>query len=99
MKRPGETPAVSRNVIKETSSVADIEKPVEIPGESTDITKETTEPMNDTSDQTQDCKCEQCDYINETEKGLRQHIARKHKNKDVKKCSFNSTLQAPAFLQ
>ena len=65
MKRPGETPAVSRNVIKETSSVADIEKPVEIPGESTDINIETTEHMNDTSDQTRYCKCDQCDYLNE----------------------------------
>ena len=79
MERPGETPAVSRNFFKETSSAADIEKSVEIPGESTDINIETTEHMNDTSDQTRDCKCEQCDYLNETKKGLRQHIARKHK--------------------
>ena len=57
MERPGETPAVSRDVIKETYSAAYIEKPVEIPSESTDITKETIEHMNDTSDQTMDCKC------------------------------------------
>ena len=84
MERPVETPAVSRDVIKETSSAAYIEKPVEIPSESTDITKETTEHMNDTSDQTMDCKCEQCDFIDKTEKGLKQHIAKKHNVIDVK---------------
>ena len=84
MERPVETPAISRDVIKETSSAAYIEKPVEIPSESTDITKETTEHMNDTSDQTMDCKCEQCDFIDKTEKGLKQHIAKKLNVIDVK---------------
>ena len=40
--------------------------------------------MNDTSDQTMDCKCEQCDFIDKTEKGLKQHIAKKHNVIDVK---------------
>ena len=40
--------------------------------------------MNDTSDQTMDCKCEQCDFIDKTENGLKQHIAKKHNVIDVK---------------
>ena len=40
--------------------------------------------MNDTSDQTMDCTCEQCDFKDKTEKGLKQHIAKKHNVIDVK---------------
>ena len=79
IEKPGETPAEFMNVIKDTPSAAGSAKPGENTTETSDITKETPEHMDDTSNQVKNFKCENCDYINETERVLWQHIARKHK--------------------
>ena len=46
--------------------------------------------MEEAGEQVLAFECEHCDYKNETSKGLKQHIARKHKEYKCEKCNFRN---------
>ena len=71
--------------IHEKKSTAD-----EHPVETRKTTEETTVHMEEAGGQVLAFTCEICDYRNETLKGLKQHIAKKHKEYKCEKCNFRN---------
>ena len=71
--------------IHEKKSTAD-----EHPVETRKTTEEATVHMEEAGEQVLAFKCEICDYRNETLKGLKQHIAKKHKEYKCEKCNFRN---------
>ena len=74
----------------------DIEESGDNPVENNKVIEEATDHKEDTSKQSICFECEDCEYKNETEKGVKQHTAGKHKDYQCEICSFKNASKATA---